>query len=75
MKCPTCVESGQRSTVHEGAVTTTLMGFSPFYDEDGAYHSHNPNRSSVSMECSNGHRWGRSWKAACPAGDYPPGAV
>lgn len=56
MKCPKCVEDGERSTLTGGVGTTTLMYAAPFYDEDGNYHDHNPNATTTSYQCSRGHR-------------------
>ena len=67
MICPECKAQGLRSTVHSGGGSITLMGFSPYWDEDGVYHSHDPNQVSVSYHCSGGHSWGESKLRACPA--------
>lgn len=67
MKCPTCVEQGERSTVTEGGGTTTLMGFSPFYDEDGVRHFHDGNTTTTSYRCSRGHSWSEKSKHRCSA--------
>jgi hypothetical protein len=67
MRCPTCVSEGERSTVTVGGGSVTLMHSSPFFDEDGAYHSHDPNIHTQSYACSRGHRWTEQTKAKCPA--------
>jgi len=67
MKCLQCVEKGERSSISIGANTTTLMGHTPYYDEDGVFHNHNPNRSTVVYSCSKGHSWTVSSKMKCPA--------
>lgn len=57
MKCPTCVAEGKKSRVEIGRTSRTCLGHSPFYDEDGKYHNHDPNRSTTQYHCSNGHAW------------------
>ena len=57
MKCPECQAEGIRSCVNVGRSMTTLMGWSPYYDEDGNYHSDNPNITTTEYSCSNGHKW------------------
>ena len=57
MFCPGCKEQGLKSKIYVGASTTTLLGFTPFYDEEGNYHCHDPNTITTSYSCSNGHRW------------------
>lgn len=55
-KCSQCVAEGEKSTVHmHGGGSTTLMYFSPFYDEDGQYHHHDGNRTTQTGRCSRGH--------------------
>ena len=72
MKCPTCVKEGERSTVYApmGGVTTD-MGWQDYWDEEGVYHSHNPNGTAEEYSCSRRHRWAIGSQTACPAGDYP----
>ena len=71
VKCPQCIADGTTSRVYqpEGR-STTLMGVSSFWDERGAYHHHDPNRSSSLYQCSLGHRWVREWGHPCPYGDF-----
>ncbi len=71
MKCATCVATDRRSTVTSSGGFTTLMGWSPYYDEDGQYHSHDPNTHSASFHCSNGHDWQTSARPECEQEDYP----
>lgn len=70
MKCPECETSGLRSrvTIHGGS--STCIGWSPFCDEDGVFHSHDPNTHTSGFSCSNGHYWSVSSKAKCPNCDY-----
>ena len=70
MKCPKCVEEGEKSQVYPGLTSVTCMGYQPYYDEEGKFHRHDPNWHSSSFRCSRGHEWTRSWKAGCGACDY-----
>jgi len=70
MKCPFCVEEGKKSIVHNKSLETTCLGFSSYYDEEGNYHSHNPNKHNDTYYCSNGHKWVESYKSTCPNCDY-----
>jgi hypothetical protein len=67
MKCPECQAEGERSTVHAGAGFSTCMGYDRFWDEDGAYHSHDPNITTTSYRCSRGHSWPEEQFGRCPA--------
>ena len=67
--CPECVEQGQRSKVFEQGSTKTLLGWRPFWDEDGKRHSHDPNTVTSYYKCSNGHVWGTKSKVPCPNPD------
>lgn len=55
LKCPVCVDKGYKSTVNEGASTTTCLAVVPYYDENGKYHYNNPNITTTSYCCSSGH--------------------
>lgn len=57
MKCPECVEQGEKSFVSVGSSWTTCMGVSSYYDEDGNYHHHDPNYTTIGYRCSRGHEW------------------
>lgn len=73
MKCPACVEAGERSEVYPQGCGVTCMGWSPHYDEDGNYHTHNPNKAGGLFRCSNGHRFVGEWKpcGSCDWGYQP----
>lgn len=73
MKCPVCEERGLRSKVIPKGSQTTLMAYSPSYDEDGVLHIHNNNRRGDGYACSNGHMWSVIYKKPCPAEgcDFP----
>ena len=57
MICPVCWWKGMKSKVYTSASFVTCMGWQSYYDEDGHYHSHDPNRASFGANCSQGHRW------------------
>ena len=75
MKCEECVEAGLKSRVTGGGGSRTLLGHSPYYDEDGIYHNHDPNTITRSYSCSNGHRWVTKGKGECPADGCDRGGV
>lgn len=64
--CPECVESGDRSRVASLGGARNLMGYTPFYDEDGQYHQHDPNVLTSGYKCSNGHVFTRKSHSPCP---------
>lgn len=67
MKCPDCVSEDRESRVFAlGASTTLLGGTSTFWDEDGFKHHHDPNTTTWSFKCSNGHIWHEKSKYSCP---------
>jgi hypothetical protein len=59
-RCSICEKSKARYRVYCGVTSTTMMGWTPYYDEDGRYISEDPNITSTSYSCSNGHSWGSS---------------
>jgi len=67
MKCPDCVKEGKTSKVFDHGGSTTCMGWTPYWDEGGTYHSHDPNTHASSYSCSNGHIWVEKNRAQCPA--------
>ncbi len=67
MKCQECISEAKKSQVRIGASTSTLMGYQPYYDEDGVFHSHDSNWNVTSYSCSRGHRWNERYKDKCPA--------
>ena len=70
MICPKCREAGTTSRVYVGESSKTLMGWRPYYDEQGTYHSHDGNRVSVMYRCSKNHAWIESSKEQCPNCDF-----
>jgi hypothetical protein len=67
MICKECKKQGLKSNIFPGGASTTLMSRSPFYDENGVYHSHDPNVTTQSFRCSNEHNWTEKFHSACPA--------
>lgn len=57
MFCPECQKEEKKSMVYVGASTTTLLGFTPYYDEDGVYQHNDPNITTTNYSCSGGHTW------------------
>lgn len=74
MKCPVCQEKGLKSNVYPGGGQSTLMGFTPYYDEEGNYHIHDPNTITFSYSCSLGHKWKEVSKKECPSCEYGEGS-
>lgn len=70
MKCPQCAFDGEKSTLRIDGSSCTLMGYSSFYDEDGIYHSHDPNRITSGYLCSRGHRIVETGFRICPNCEY-----
>lgn len=68
MRCPVCLPAVTASEVTPSTWTmSTALGFSPYYDTEGIYHSHDPNFHTKEYRCSLGHRWSTTRKLACPA--------
>ena len=70
MKCPTCVAEGVRSRLTISPGMTTLMYSAPYYDEDGIYHSHDPNTTSFGWQCTEGHKGNSERGTRCPSCDW-----
>jgi hypothetical protein len=70
MKCPECIRLGLKSTIRMGGTTTTSMGFSDHYDEDGQFHSHDPNSRCTTFQCSHGHQGVILDSRKCPTCGY-----
>lgn len=66
MKCSQCVEDGEKSTVTSLGGSVTLLGWSPYYDEDGKHHAHDPNKHTSAYRCSRSHAWVERRLAPCP---------
>ncbi|KKM23748.1 hypothetical protein LCGC14_1611990 [marine sediment metagenome] len=70
MKCPECKKAGERSTVQDLGGSVTLLGWSPYWDEDGIRHAHDPNCHNNQYRCSRGHVWAESYYPRCANCDY-----
>ena len=68
MRCPQCVEKGEKSQVFPGSSMTTLMSYQPYFDEKGKYHHHDENTTTTDYRCSRGHEWHESTKGSCWCG-------
>lgn len=75
MKCPKCVEEGEKSTLHGGGGVTTLMCGSYYYDGDGKHHSHDPNATTSRYRCSRGHEVVVVSYQECGSCDYNKGRI
>ena len=60
--CPYCAANGEKSIVYDNGGTSTLMAWTPYYDEDGVYHSDDPNIYTNNYSCSNGHVWSEKYQ-------------
>jgi len=70
MKCEQCVEEGTKSRVTDRGSSKTLLGGSPsYYDEEGVYHHHDPNKITTAYTCSNGHTFVIRRLGSCPNED------
>ncbi len=68
-RCPFCRDEGERSTVEiPTEFYVTLLPAYSYYDEDGAWHLHDPNGSASNWWCSRGHGWAETTYSRCPAG-------
>lgn len=77
MICPTCQNSGQRSTVRivkQPAINKAIFRDVPptdhFWDEEGNEHSHNPSIIVTEYLCSKGHRFAERSSWECGACGY-----
>lgn len=70
MRCPECIAEGERSRLTSGGGMTTLLGYRPYYDEDGVYHDHDPNTTTTGYSCSRGHKFTIRTKRSCPNCTY-----
>lgn len=55
--CPICKERGLKSSVYMLGCQSTLMAAYAYWDENGTYHYHDPNKTICHYRCSNGHEW------------------
>lgn len=55
-RCSCCKVVGLRSRVEVGMCQTTAMAWTPYYNDDGRLHDHDPNITECEWRCCNGHR-------------------
>lgn len=70
MICRRCQSEGTVSKVYDKGCSSTLMGFDAYYDEEGLYHSHDPNQRYCAYVCSNGHSFDVVRRASCGNCDF-----
>jgi len=63
--CPECQRMGLKSKIYVSGGYATLLGWEPFYDEAGNYHSHDPNVHISYITCTHGHRYMRRIELGC----------
>lgn len=68
MKCMECQELGLKSKVYSQGSSSTLMGYTPYYDEDGKYHDHDANTVTEGFKCSNNHFFSKKAQKKCWCG-------
>ena len=66
MNCPECNSRNKASTVYARNSTKTDLGFTASKPGPGGPHLHDPNVVVETFECSNGHRFKRESRSACP---------
>jgi len=66
--CVECKKLGEKSSIYANGSSSTLMsGGPPYWDEDGIYHSHDPNTITSAYSCSKGHAFTIKSRSSCPA--------
>ena len=70
MICPVCSKQEKKSTCYPRDISATHEKWLPFYDENGKYHSHDPNYYDTRYFCSLGHEWTVREIHKCPCCDY-----
>jgi len=67
MKCPKCIKLGMKSKIYGGGCgMTTLAYYAPWHDEEGVYHNHDNNTTTMEYTCSNNHSWTEKTTGQCP---------
>jgi len=64
--CAECWVKGERSRVTCVGVSKTLIDWTPFWDEEGNQHAHDPNVTTHAFACTRGHQFCRKETARCP---------
>lgn len=66
MQCPQCEESTEIICLGD---SSTLLAWSPSYDEEGEYHQHDPNVTTSSWQCNGcDHVWEQKKQTGCWCG-------
>jgi len=68
MICQKCKEERKLSTVTPHGSTSTLLCYSPFFDEAGKRHNHDDNCHINSFHCSRGHTFTERKRNTCWCG-------
>jgi hypothetical protein len=68
MRCPVCEPKKVKHTVTPGFTSTTLVNYTPYYDEADNHHDHDYNSSRGEATCSNGHTWTETTYNSCWCG-------
>lgn len=68
MICPHCKMEGKKSTVMSLGARTTLVNYTPYWDEEGNYHNHDGNTTTHEYKCSEGHFWIETDTGSCWCG-------
>lgn len=63
---PECPKCGAPVVTRSDVGRKTLMSVQRGYDDDGNKHTHDPNWTTTTMECENGHTIERSTRRSCP---------
>lgn len=68
MKCPACVENGDKSILFEKHLKEPPEGglVERFYDYDGRKHVHAHTVHRMVLQCSNGHAYQQRLQERCP---------
>jgi len=67
MICKKCESENRKSTISIRNCPVTDLVIDQYYDQDGEYHIHDPNRIISALICSNGHVWDEEIPNNCPA--------
>lgn len=55
--CEQCQKENLKSKIFILGSSRTLLGWAPYYDEEGNYHNKDPNKTTTHYQCNNGHKW------------------
>lgn len=70
MTCEKCMLDKKKSRVMTYGGASTLLTHTPYYDEDGKLHQHDPNWRTHHFTCSNGHEWTMTRRFRCSNCDF-----